>query len=130
MEDHGMSQPSGRLKTLSLLALLLGIGIWVIPGSLYWLQGSLTVARLLALGFAGSVCWFIAGSLIAQPSAGTRKPAVVICLLALAIWAIPATLLCGGELLAVRAHLMIWAVLYLAGLVCVLIGWFGRRRHR
>ena len=131
MVDSDRRPSSGHVRAVLPLVGLLCLAIWAVASYVLWRQGSLTVARLLGLGLAGSACWFAAGSVLhAQRSSGIKRTCLVIGALALAIWAIPAALFSVGERLAVRMHLLIWAILYLGGLVCVLTRWFGHKRSQ
>jgi len=131
VEDGNEHPPPGHARILLPVAGLLCLSIWVVPSYVLWRGESLTVVRFLGLGLAGAACWLATGSLLhAQRTSGIRRPCLVIGALALAIWAIPAAIFPLGERLAVRVHLLIWAILYLGGLVYVATRWFSPRRRQ
>jgi len=110
---------------------LLCLVAWIVPSYVLWRGESLTPVRFLGLGLAGSACWLVAGTVLqAQRSSGIKRPCLIIGVLALAIWFVPAALFPVGEGFAVRVHLLIWGVLYLGGLVYIVTSWLGRFRRR
>ena len=97
---------------------VVGIAIWMFAG-ISWIEDSLTIARLLFHGTLGAVFWLLAGLAFAQPGEGMGSMIRVLGTICAVIWVVPSLTFVFSDSMAVDAHLRLWSLLYLGGLISV-----------
>ena len=116
-------------RSFCLLFGLVGIAIWLFA-ALSGFQGSLTINKFLFHGVLGAVFWLLAGLAFTRSGENVSATMLALGMLAVTIWVIPSLIFIYSESMGIDAHLRIWSLVYLCGLLFVVASFVIRALTR